>query len=459
MKKLREKEPAYKGEITAFLALIFILMLSVVGALIESASIQITKSRKRGDTLLALESVFAEYDRKMLDEYDLFVHKGSGEYEIGRRLSYYGADNMTHVLEKVELLTDHCGEPFFRQAVRYMKDWLGLEEGGGDSGSGATGDLESGSQGQVESGIDFATDGSAEIEEADMRRQLEELLRQEEEELPEENNPLSDVQRLKDTNLITLVAPEWENLSEKSIDLSVLPSGRELQQGNFGEESEKSLTDKAFFHAYLAEHFGSLTDSKEGRALLYEQEYLLGGYASDKENLETVCEKIVNIRMVANYTYLLTDSTRQAEAEAVATGLCSLLTVPEISQVVKYLLMFGWAYGEGIVDLRSLLKGERVPLMKTADTWQLQLANLGSLGTEEEISGEKDFTSGLSYKDYLKALLLMEKTEVLCVRSLDLIESHLEIKTDACMTKAEIKTKLTLRRGVRDSFTTMFGYQ
>lgn len=442
MKKLREKELAYKGEITAFLALIFILMLSVVGALIESASIQITKNRKRADTLLALESVFAEYDRKMLDEYDLFVHRGSEVYEISRRLSYYGADNMAHSLEQVELLTDHFGEPFFRQAVRYMKDWLGME-----------------GQGQLDSGMDFATDGSIEQEEADVTQQLQGLLEQEEATLPEENNPLSDVQRLKNTDLITLVAPESESLSEKSIDVSALPSRRDLQQGNFGEEVENSLADKAFFHAYLAEHFGSMTDSKEGKALLYEKEYLLGGYASDKENLEAVCEKILNIRMVANYGYLLTDSTRQAEAEAVATALSSLLTVPEISQLVKHLLLFGWAYGEGIVDLRSLLKGERVPLMKTSDTWQLQLANLGKLGTSEEISGEKDFTSGLSYEDYLKTLLLTEKIEVLCMRSLDLIESHLGIKTDDCMTKAKIKTKLTLRRGVRDSFTTMFGYQ
>ena len=442
MKKLREKEPAYKGEITAFLALIFILMLSVVGALIESASIQITRNRKRADTLLALESVFAEYDRKMLDEYDLFVHRGSEVYEISRRLSYYGADNMTHSLEQVEILTDHLGEPFFRQAVQYMKDWVGME-----------------GQGQLDSGLDFATDGSIEQEEADVTRQLQGLLEQEEATLPEENNPLSEVQRLKDTDLITLVAPESESLSEKSVDVSTLPSRRGLQQGNFGEEPEKSLADKAFFHAYLAEHFGSMTDSKEGRVLLYEKEYLLGGYASDKENLEAVCEKILNIRMVANYGYLLTDSTRQAEAEAVATALSSLLTVPEISQLVKHLLLFGWAYGEGIVDLRSLLKGERVPLMKNSDTWQLQLANLGKLGTSEEISGEKDFTSGLSYEDYLKTLLLTEKIEVLCMRSLDLIESHLGIKTDDCMTKAKIKTKLTLRRGVRDSFTTMFGYQ
>lgn len=442
MKKLREKELVYKGEITAFLALIFILMLSVVGALIESASIQITKNRKRADTLLALESVFAEYDRKMLDEYDLFVHRGSEVYEISRRLSYYGADNMAHSLEQVELLTDHFGEPFFRQAVRYMKDWLGIE-----------------GQGQLDSGMDFSTDGSIEQEEADVTQQLQGLLEQEEVTLPEENNPLSDVQRLKNTDLITLVAPESESLSEKSIDVSALPSRRDLQQGNFGEEVENSLADKAFFHAYLAEHFGSMADSKEGRALLYEKEYLLGGYASDKENLEAVCEKILNIRMVANYGYLLTDSTRQAEAEAVATALSSLLTVPEISQLVKHLLLFGWAYGEGIVDLRSLLKGERVPLMKTSDTWQLQLANLGKLGTSEEISGEKDFTSGLSYEDYLKTLLLTEKIDVLCMRSLDLIESYLGIKTDDCMTKAKIKTKLTLRRGVRDSFTTMFGYQ
>lgn len=50
-----------KGEITAFLSLIFVLLLSFIGAIIESASIQISKSYARGNVDQAIHSVFAEY--------------------------------------------------------------------------------------------------------------------------------------------------------------------------------------------------------------------------------------------------------------------------------------------------------------------------------------------------------------------------------------------------------------
>ena len=62
MKRSHLKEVGFKGEITAFLAMLFLLMMSLVGALVESSSIQITKNRKRADTILAMESVFGEYN-------------------------------------------------------------------------------------------------------------------------------------------------------------------------------------------------------------------------------------------------------------------------------------------------------------------------------------------------------------------------------------------------------------
>ena len=61
-----------KGEITAFLSLVFLLILSFLGAMVESASIQVLKNYKRADTILAVESVFAEYQKQLLEEYDLF---------------------------------------------------------------------------------------------------------------------------------------------------------------------------------------------------------------------------------------------------------------------------------------------------------------------------------------------------------------------------------------------------
>ena len=440
MRKSREREPAFRGAITAFLAMIFVLMLSLVGALLESVSVQMTKNRNRADTILALESTFAEYDRQMLEEYDLFVRNACSQSILQNRLEYYGADNLSHSILKRAFLTDDGGSAFREQAIRYMKQRFCLE------------DLPQSTE------YDFYSETYLEEEEL-VYMDLEELLAQEENELPEENNPLQSVQRLKNTDLLTLLVANTEEVSNRRIELETLPSQRTLEKGNWDEHFSEEKTDKVFLVSYLTEHFANISNAKETSALLYEQEYLLSGCSSDRENLEKVCRRILSIRMVANYTYLLTDSIKQAEAEALALTMCSLLTVPGIAEVVKHALLLGWAYGESIVDVRSLLKGKKVAAVKSADTWQLQLANLVKLGTDEEVVNEIDISGGLGYQTYVTGLLFMQNKEVLSMRSLDLIESNLHIKADECMTKLEIKSKATLRRGVKDSFTTSFQYQ
>lgn len=440
MRKSQEREPVFKGEITAFLAMLFILMLSLVGALVESVSVQITKNRKRADTILALESAFAEYDRQMLEEYDLFVRHGCSETILKERLQYYGANNMSHSIQRQERLTDYDGAPFREQAIRYAKSWLGVNASLPD--------------------VNYEFYSENYLEEEDIvNMRMEELLAQDESELAEEGNPLSTVQRLKNMSLLTLVCENPEELSDRSIDVESFPSGRELKVGNWQKSASPEATDKMFFAAYLTEHFGSFAEPKESRPLLYEQEYLIGGHPSDRENLEKTCKWILSVRMAANYGYLLTDTIRQAEAEALALTLCSLLTVPGITEVVKHALLLAWAYGESVVDVRVLLKGKKVPIIKSADTWQLQLSNLVKLGTDEEVVSEVDVAGGISYQNYLTGLLTMGYKWTLSMRSLDLIESNLQIKTDECMTKVEIESKAVLRRGVKDAFTTTFEYE
>ena len=360
---------------------------------------------------------------------------------------------MTHALARTELLTDNGGAPFYRQVVRYMKHWLGIE------------DLSFGSD------YDFASDTNPEEEERQVGQELETLLEEEEAELPEENNPLPAVQNLKNSALLTILAPNPEELSNRNIRAENLPSSGNLNRGNYGQQDETGVTDKVFFVTYTTTHFLNMTSgaektetaedagSEENHALLYEQEYLLGGHASDKENLEAVCKKILNIRMVVNYAYLLTDSAKKAEAEAVAATICSLLTVPAITEVVKHALLLAWAYGESIVDVRALLKQKKVPVVKTEDTWQLQLANLSKLGTADETVQEKEAENGFSYGDYLKGLLLLESREILCMRSLDLIGCNLNIRTDQCMTAAEVESTVILRHNIKETFLTAFRYQ
>jgi hypothetical protein len=219
------------------------------------------------------------------------------------------------------------------------------------------------------------------------------------------------------------------------------------------------VTDRVFFLAYLTEHFGNATKEKETESLLYEQEYLLAGQDTDAKNLESVCKKILNIRMAANYVYLLTDTQKQAEAEAMAAALCSLLTVPAITQLAKHAILLAWAYGESIVDVRVLLQGKRAPAVKTADTWQLQLSSVVKMGTPEEDVKECDVSKGLSYSDYVRGFLLLTEETVLSMRSLDLMESNLGIKADSCITRLQLKSTQYMRRGIRNTFTTEFGYQ
>lgn len=435
MKKSRVQVPAFKGEITAFASLLFLVLLSLIGAIFESAFIHIEKNQNFVDTSLALESVFAEYHKDLFEEYGILARLGSDEEGVSSRLSFYGAGQMEHHIQSFCLLTDVQGICFYKQAVQYEKESMGLSD------------------------FSFGTELEFEEETESTMEEVEWQIAKEDVELPENDNPISTVQNLKKRDFLSTLLVDSSELSNKSVSLNELPSKRTLSKGNWKETENLKLTDRAFFVAYLKEHFSNKVETKEDRALDYEMEYLIGGKQSDRENLSAACKRILQIRMVANYTYLLTDSVKRSEAKTLATTLSVLMEVPALEGVLEQGILLAWAYGEGIVDVRGLLKGNRVPLMKTAETWQLQLSNLATIGTSNEVTGQKDMKDGLSYQDYLTGLLLLEKPETLSMRSLDLIENNLRIKTDQCITKIQIESETRLRRGILQKFTTKYGYR
>lgn len=122
-----------RGEMTAFISLVFVLLVGLIGAVIESASVQTAKNYRRADMDRALQSVFAEYHRELLSEYDIFgiaagYETGTFSFEnIVNRLEFYEAAGMTQEPEKLQLLTDDHGQPFKEQAVRYMKSRMGVD--------------------------------------------------------------------------------------------------------------------------------------------------------------------------------------------------------------------------------------------------------------------------------------------------------------------------------------------
>ncbi len=171
------------------------------------------------------------------------------------------------------------------------------------------------------------------------------------------------------------------------------------------------------------------------------------------------------LRFVPNYVHLQGSSAKKAEAEALALTLCSLLAVPAVTEAAAQVILLAWAYGESLVDMRSLLKGGKVPLVKSEDSWQLSLSGLMKLGQGEDVNDGKDTGSGLPYKEYLRMLLFLEKEEDIGMRALDIIEQNLRLehglaffKADQCISKIEVKSTCNLRRGITYRFTTYFGY-
>ena len=70
-----------RGEVTAYLSLIFLLLITFVAGVMESASIQMAKNYRRADMNRAMECMFAEYQKELLEEYEIFAIDGS--YETG----------------------------------------------------------------------------------------------------------------------------------------------------------------------------------------------------------------------------------------------------------------------------------------------------------------------------------------------------------------------------------------
>lgn len=452
-----------RGEITAYLSLVFILLITFAAGLIESASIQMAKNYRRADMNRAMECLFAEYQKELLEEYDIFALDGS--YETGQyaeanlvdRLAYYGAGEMEHQIERIQFLTDQGCQSFYDQVAAYMENRYGI-----DVVKDFTGMTSIWGQ-QEEQSESYAQ------EEQEQTEYLEGLLGENESELPSEDNPIEHVGALKQSPILALVMPKEAAVSEKSVDVGELPEHRSLNQGygSFSDVAEEAGTLSALlFGEYLQEHFTAFTDEEKAGALDYELEYILAGKGSDRENLESVVKKLMLIRYVPNYAYIQTDAEMKGEARAMAATLCTLLAVPAITEAAAQAILLAWAYGETVMDLRSLLGGKRVPLVKTKESWQLQLSSLLTIGTAEDLSEGADTSGGMEYRDYLRILLFLESGESRALRTLGMIEQNLRnqhgqtyFRADLCISRMEMTSVCSLRREIQYTYPTYYGYQ
>lgn len=79
-----------------------------------------------------------------------------------------------------------------------------------------------------------------------------------------------------------------------------------------------------------------------------------------------------------------------------------------------------WAYVESILDLRTLLSGGKISLIKSAAEWTTDLKKLGEIVTGE--GKARECKNGLSYQAYIKQLLFAMKEKKMAYRMMDIME-------------------------------------
>lgn len=263
---------------------------------------------------------------------------------------------------------------------------------------------------------------------------------------------LERVQELISGDLLALLLPEGTAASEKRPDLAEAPSALSGfgKSGEAGGNSAAGLVDRLMIGEYALRYFSyyGRNPAREG-CCAYETEYLLFGHAGDRENLSTAASRLLAVREGLNLIHILSDSQKRGEAEALATAIAGGTGLLPLAGVIKFFIMGVWALGEAILDVRSLLDGGKVPLLKTRDNWRLDLDGLVDMGKNRGASGtasagEKG-DSGMDYKGYLRMLLFFSLGPETDFRMLDMIQSNLRrdqpgFRADHCAHSVEISS-------------------
>lgn len=460
--RFRKTEGAY---LTVYLSLAFAIVLSLLLALIEGAAAGAARAQSDLIADLGMDSVFAEYNREVLRQYELFfidtsygtAYGGVGRLEShlkayleqnmdpGKSLGMTGAATLLQLenpyleIEEVSYASDEGGAVWKAQAIAYMKAAYG---GGAVSAVRDYLDIVEGNGLTAKDAVQETAQRKKEFEEALTEHEITEYNGEAGEDFS--YGELSDTaDMLLGNGLLYLVLPEGACVSgtvinpkaylSERVKAGCVNRGRGLREDT---PHPDGLDDELIYGEYLMKMCGNYAEVKEEGLLDYQIEYILHGKSSDAANLRASVLSLFSVRGAANLIYLYGDNAKKNEVRTAAALICTLLAVPELTEALVLFIMGIWALAEAAVDVRVLLDGGRVPLLKNRGDWNLE--HFGSFGNL--FSGGARPQNGLLYRDYLRIFLALMNREDKVLRSLDIVEmdirqtaGNVQFRIDRCI--------------------------
>ena len=314
---------AYRGSMTVFFSVLTVLFLALISAMAESVRVQGARAKAASVLDLGIFSVLGEYERDLLEEYEVFgvdASYGGEDFQkekLSERLDFFMKYNIEPT--RGTMLTGNTLFPVRTEGSSILRTLLLTDEDGWVFRDQIVQNLKSAAGTELVAEFLEARKKSQEMEknQKDYEKQEQEAEKalieaeaaQREEEkaaggnsgaddgsvvpmdpdgsaLPavqeKPDNPLDLIKKVKKMGILGLVLEDPSSVSMKELVKKELAGERKREKGDLSWERESSgLIGDGIFQEYLFSHFSSAMDTEEKEtALSYELEYLLCGKES-----------------------------------------------------------------------------------------------------------------------------------------------------------------------------------
>lgn len=181
-------------------------------------------------------------------------------------------------------------------------------------------------------------------------------------------------------------------------------------------------------------------------------EYIITGHGNEATSYLQIDASIFAFREVINLGAVLMDG----EAQTTISEMCALVPYP--FGIIAYALVnVGWSAGESYIEVKEILRGGEVPLLKTTKDFTLSLEGIETLSVsdiekmetkalEEEIEAENDDVFKMDYKDHIRFFLYLQKHETTILRAMDIMELSLK-EADETLANYSNGHEIKVKRG------------
>ena len=448
------------GSVSIFLAMIMLFTLSVVFVLAESIRQLAIKQETQIISHTSRDYLESIYQKNLWDDYgilavDMSLGRDNNnlagiEEKIIKYMEKNGnpaIDNGTDFIRAIPascsiddygVLTDNNGAAFVRLAAQKEFETIPLKTvdelmnlvNEGESGATADDtmmqDIEKGEKSlqEIEKTKDKVSDDNNENhnvtdEDTDQKKNKSKYI---EKQWGDTEDPMKTAKDQKGKESIAFFLPKGRSVSDKVMSTDCILEKREVEKGTKEVESPGAV-NRVMFNEYIMDRMSSYSNEKETTGLKYEVEYILGGSGSDGENLKKVINQILIFREAENVSAIVRDPIKNGDAGSLALSIAGASANPVLIEAVKAGIIAGWAYVESVLDVRAIMDGKKVPLIKTPAEWTSDITSLPAL--LKEGAQAKSVSKGLSYDSYIRFLLYFKGQKTAAYRTMDLIEKSL----------------------------------